>query len=121
MARRGDAISEFVVADLGTVGREIRWRRGVGAAARRRQAQTDRGRAGLLCEGPGRGLAVASCRAMVPSRITIGIGRLSISGVTAGGCARIATPSSALHAALEAAACPLTRSAALTPGDASPA
>ncbi len=56
MARRRDAGARFVVAGLGAVGLAICRRRGAGAPSGRRQAEADRGRAGVLRQGAGGGL-----------------------------------------------------------------
>ena len=56
MARRRDAGARFVVAGLGAVGLAICRRRGAGAPSRRRQAEADRGRAGVVRQGAGGGL-----------------------------------------------------------------
>ena len=51
-------VARFVVAGLGAVGLAICRRRGAGAPSGRRQAQADRGRAGVLRQGAGGGLGV---------------------------------------------------------------
>ena len=62
MARRRDAGGRFVVAGLGAVGLAICRRRGAGAPSGRRQAQADRGRAGVIRQGAGGGLSWAHAR-----------------------------------------------------------